>query len=92
MAASASRKVLEKLGGSTLAVYDITLTDVTEFDFATANHGFRNIISAHFNNETTEGDGLLQKNVTVAAAASLGNIALSGFTSGDVVTVTIIGN
>ena len=92
MAASVSRKVLEKLGGSTVAVFDITLTDVTEYDFSTAAHGFRNIIAAHFNNETTEGDGLLEKNKLVDNTASIGNIALSGFTSGDVVTVTVIGN
>lgn len=92
MAASASRKVLEVLGNTRLAVFDVTLDSVTEFDFSTDDHGFRNIVAAHFNNETTEGDGLLQKNKLVAGTASIGNIALSGFTSGDVVTVTIIGN
>ena len=80
------------LGSHKLGIFQVTLTGVTEFDFATADHGFSNIVAAFFNNETTEGDGLLERNYTVADAASIGNIALTGFTSGDVVTVTIIGN
>ena len=80
------------LGGHKLGVFEITLTSVTSFDFAVADHGFSNIIAAIANNETTEMDGLCQKNVTVAAAASIGNVALSGYTSGDVVTVILVGN
>lgn len=80
------------LGDHQMAVFEVDLDGVTEYDFAEKDHGFSNIISAHFNNETTEGDGKLEKNYTVANAVLIGNIALTGFTSGDVVTVTIIGN
>jgi hypothetical protein len=93
MAASFLRQgSVQPLGAHSLQVMQVTLTDVTEADIPTAEHGFSNIIGAWFNNETTEGDGLLEKNYTVANAASIGNIALTGFTSGDVVTVFILGN
>jgi hypothetical protein len=74
------------------AVFTITMTGVTDFDFAIADHGFSNILIALDNNETSEQDGLLEKNYTVANAASIGNIALTGYTSGDVVSVFVIGN
>ena len=80
------------LGEHKVGFFKVTLTSVTEYDFAPADHGFSNIIYASFNNETSEGDGLLERNYTVANAESIGNIALTGFTSNDVVSVMIVGN
>ena len=92
MAATVVKKQELSFGNVRGAVFEVTLTGVTEFDFATADHGFSNFLIALDNNETTEQDGLLEKNYTVANAASIGNIALTGYTSGDVVTLLVIGN
>ena len=66
-------------------VFTVDLDGVTEATLTEADHGFRSILFASFNNETTEGDGL-------SVISAVNTVTLSGFTSGDVVKLLIIGN
>jgi len=91
MAASVSKKQEIDFGNVRGAIFEITMTGVTEYDFTENDHGFRNILHVDFNNETSEADGLVQKN-TLAAGATIGGIYLSGFTAADVVSIFVIGN
>ena len=78
------------LGEVRLATFTVTM-DGTEATFTQSNHGFSDIKSVMFNNESSEGDGLVQRNYDGAAEA-FGTIYMSGFTTADVVTLTIIGS
>lgn len=92
MAATTTKTQELSFGNVRGAVFRTVLTGVTEVDLAKADHGFSNILFASFNNQTTEGDGKLEINYTVADAASIGNIALTGFTSGDTVDIFVLGH
>jgi len=91
MAASVSKTIEIRSGNVREAVFQVTMTGVTSYDFTTADHGFSNILSISVNNETTEADGLAQIN-TLSTGAQLGGIYLSDFTSDDVVTIRVLGN
>jgi len=81
------------LGDHKLQIIKATLTAVTEGNITTDDHGFSNILFAVAVNQTTVDDvGLCTANVDKDSAAAIGTVGLSGFTSGDVVDVLIIGN
>ena len=66
-------------------IFTVTLTSVTTVVLTEVDHGLRNVLIATFNNESTEGDG----QVVISA---INTVTLSGFTSGDVVKLQIVGN
>jgi hypothetical protein len=71
------------VGSKRVEVYKCTLTGVTSGTLLT---GLKRIDIATFNNDTTEGDGLVVPN-----SSNDGEAALSGFTSGDVVRIRVEG-
>jgi len=88
MALAATKKSEHNLGGLKHQVWNIDLASVTDGTFDT---GLSDIHSAVFNNETTEADGRLLKNKSAASTAASGHIFMDGFTSGDDVTVVVVG-
>jgi hypothetical protein len=66
-------------------IFTVDLDGVTTVALTEADHGFRSVSFASFNNETTEGDGLV-------VISAVNTVTLSGFTSGDVVKLLILGN
>lgn len=91
MAFTASKVTQYPLSQHRTVVMQVTHTGVTTSTLTKDHHGLSNIISCTFNNETTEGDGLVQINVDVSGAA-LGSVYTTGVTAGDVVTYVIVGN
>lgn len=85
MAASTVKDSQFLLGPLQGKVFTVTLTGVTTVALTEDDHGFRSVSVALFNNETTEGDGLV-------VVSAVNTVTLSGFTSGDVVKLLILGN
>lgn len=85
MAASTVKDSEFVLGPLKAKIFTVTLTGVTGVALTEADHGFRSVQAAFFNNETTEGDGL-------SVISVVNTITLSGFTSGDVVKLLVLGN
>lgn len=76
-------------GDKKYQIVECTFTAVTSGYFPT---GFSNVLFASANNEVTEGDGLLKKNIaTDGSTVEYGGIYLSGFTASDVATVKVEG-
>lgn len=85
MAASTTRNSSFVLGPLRGSILTVTLTSVTGVTLTDDDHGFRSVQAVMFNNETTEGDGLV-------VISAVNTVTLSGFTSGDVVKLLILGN
>lgn len=85
MAASTVKDSNFLLGPLQGKIFTVTLTGVTGVALTEADHGFRSVAFVTFNNETTETDGLV-------VISSVNTITLSGFTSGDVVKLLVLGN
>lgn len=77
------------VGSQMVQFYTCTFTAVTSGYIKT---GLHNVLMAQHNNETTEADGKVKKNIaTDGSTAELGGVYFSGFTAGDVVTVEVKG-
>jgi hypothetical protein len=85
MAATNTRDSLFVLGPLKGQIMTVTLTGVTTVALTDDDHGLRSVSFVSFNNETTEGDGLV-------VISDVNTVTLSGFTSGDVVKLLILGN
>ena len=67
-------------------VYACNFASVTEGKVET---GYDNVLSAVFNNETTEGDGKVERNASAASTLSYGDVFVSGVTSNDLCTLVV---
>lgn len=74
-----------------LIILTVTHTAVTTSTVTANDHGLRSIVGGWINNETTEDQGLLKINQNSGGAA-IGSAYLTAVTSGDVVTMFLIGN
>ena len=84
--AAVTTKTGESVSGPLRTKYfSVVLTSVTGVALTEDDHGMRNVIFASFNNETTEGDGLV-------VISAVNTVTLSGFTSGDTVNLVLVGN
>lgn len=84
-------KLLSSIGPLKCAVLTVTHTAVTTSTLTTADHGFKNIAFVTSSNQTTEAQGLVQKNRNSGGVAA-GSIYTTSVTSGDVVDYFILGN
>ena len=80
MAFSATKTSRSNAGGLIVLTYDVDFDSVTS---GTVKTGLFEVHSAIFQNEVTEGQGVLTR--------SGGDVALSGVTSSDTGTLTVIG-
>lgn len=79
------------IGPLRAVILEVTHTGVTESIVTTDDHGLGSIAFASGNNETGDTDQLVQKNVG-SGGAELGSVKTSSVTSGDVVTLFLLGN
>jgi len=80
-----------QIGGLRFKIYELSFASVTS---GTTITGMNNIIYAVFNNETTEAQGLVNKNSATASETEddPGEIHISGVTSSDNGVLFVIGN
>jgi len=77
------------VGGIKVQFHTLTFTGVTEGKLKT---GLTTIWGASFLNRTTEADGQAVINTSDGSTSEPGSIYFQGFTSGDVVDVTVFGS
>jgi hypothetical protein len=88
MAFSASKQGEQLLGAWKTQVYNLNFASVTEGAFKT---GLTKVLHAEFVNNTSEAQGLVKPNSTLASAAQAGSVFVSSVTSNDVGTLLVIG-
>lgn len=81
MAFSSEKLREESVGALKLQIYNVNFASVTEGQIKT---GLNNVVAAMFQNEVTEGQGIVQRNKNSAGSATeFGGVRVSGVTSSD---------
>jgi hypothetical protein len=89
MAFSSTRVGQGQIAGLKCELYDWNGDSVTEGIVRT---GLGQVLMCILNNDTTEDQGLVKRNKSAASTVENGAVFISGFTSGDVGQILVIGN